>query len=64
MTVEQHLLKSYQFKLEQEKGRVFLRQWATELCLSILRDFFVVELGNLMIVNIRKQGAHLAWLSG
>lgn len=62
MTVEQQLLESYQFRLEQEKGMVFLREWATNLmdeliCLSVLRDlFFVLELGKLMIDNISIQG--------
>lgn len=45
MTVEQQLLESYHFRLEQEKGMVFLREWATNLmdeliCLSVLRDLF------------------------
>lgn len=62
MTVEQQLLESYHFRLEQEKGMVFLREWATNLmdeliCLSVSRDlFFVLELGKLMIDNISMQG--------
>lgn len=62
MTVEQQLLESYQFRVEQEKGMVFLREWATNLmdeliCLSVLRDlFFVLELGKLMKDNISMQG--------
>ena len=46
MTIEQQLLQSYQFRLEHEKGRLFLREWGTNLmgefmCLSVVRDLYL-----------------------
>lgn len=45
MTVEQQLLESYQFKLEQGRGKVFPREWGTNLMdelmyLNVLRDLY------------------------
>lgn len=46
MTVEQQLLESYQFKLEQDRGKVFPREWGANLMdelmyLNVLRDLYI-----------------------
>lgn len=46
MTVEQQLLESYRFTLEQGRGKVFPREWGANLmdglmCLNVLRDLYL-----------------------